>query len=467
MKSTNSSFLEDIRNNMKPLQDTIKPLQDNQRSISIGKRSDFFLIIPSELPSTGNHLSLGEDFRAYSDKYLEYDIEKPEDYKEKEYKCCITHKELDEEEKADMLKGLEIQRYISRMNGAEAEGRTYPFLIREVVEYNNYIVHKDTIFQKLYQPTKFASRLFSFGEKLNMYPHFSTPGNKGIYAVKEDNGVNLLDYLWSTDPKIQPRYGVGSQEDYDTITMYIIFLHLLQSVIYIHEQNCVHRDIHPENIGFVGGEGFIKLDGFHYAVNTAGDMTGIKEKGRKGFYDKELYKSDENGVLIPPSREDLEFSDVYACGVTMIYIAERWRRTKFPIRMEVMNDFLWATSYEDRKNVLKRLRVIVPGKLKPLWKLYHLMLQAIKYCVVDQEEIRSSDSRVTSMFRRGRRRKSAQEILNFLGKNSGIREGGRGISWKDPPGPVVVRSGGNNKSKKTKTKKNKKKKTNKKKTKRI
>ena len=437
----------------------IKLLQDNQRSISMGKKSKFFLIIPSELPSTWNHLSLKDDFRT-SENYLEYDIEEPENYNE--YKCCITYKELDEKERADMLKGLEIQQYVSRGEGEEEEAGVsrYPYHIRKVVEYNNYIVPTHT---GMYTITKsvVAPLNFAFGEELNKYPHFSTPGNKGIYAVKEDNGVNLLDYLWSRDPI---SYGDGEDKDFDTYIMFFIFIRLLEAVIYIHEQNCVHRDIHPENIGYVGNDGeMIKLDGFHYAVNTAGDMTGITEKGRKGFYDKELYKSDENGVLIPPSREDLEFSDVYACGVTMIYIAERWRRTKNSIRMKVINDFVGATSYEDRKQVLKKLRVKSPGQLHPFWELYNIMLEAIKYCVVDEGEITRSYSGVTSMFRRAKTRKSAKKILDFL-VSAGINHLDDMEDMKDPPGPVILTNYGGKKktrNKKTRNKKTRNKKTNK------
>ena len=272
--------------------------------------------------------------------------------------------------------------------------------------------------------------------------HFSEKYNEGIYAVMERIQSDLFDYSL---------YKLSELHIEDTIEIiYAIFVQLMRVVSDIHYYGYVHRDIKLLNIGIVLEEGKkikIKLFDFGFAVNTTEltELTKVRRAGTPGYYDNLLYKYDDSGSrkkLITPSRRDLEFSDVYACGISMFFMIAIILNEYKAFNYCIHKDYNCKDTNIIKFKHMVRERI---GNEKKQKKLIG-MLTIIQNCITDIDK----DKKVTTA-----RRYRAAEILEQLER-------------------LQFTSGGKMKSKKMKSKKMKSKKTktnnkktNKKKTKRI
>jgi serine/threonine protein kinase len=266
--------------------------------------------------------------------------------------------------------------------------------------------------------------------------HFSEKYNEGIYAVMEKIESDLFDYSLDKLRKLHIE---------DTIEIiYAVFVQLMRVVSDIHYYGYVHRDIKPENIGIVFEEGKIKIKlfDFGFAVNTT-ELTKVRRVGTPGYYDNLLYKYDDlRKKLITPSRRDLEFSDVYACGISMFFMIAIILNEYKAFNYCIHKDYNCKDTNIIKFKHMVREKIVDKKKQKKLIG----MLTIIQNCITDIDKV----NKVTTA---GRYR--AAEILEQLQRLQ-FTSGGKKKSKKM-------------KSKKKKTKKTKtnKKKTNKKKTKRI
>ena len=251
--------------------------------------------------------------------------------------------------------------------------------------------------------------------------HFSEKYNEGIYAVMERIQSDLFDYYGS------PGRELNIKEEIDNI--YSIFVQLMRVVSDIHYYGYVHRDIKRENIGFVfdeKGKIKIKLFDFGFAVNTR-ELTGVSRAGTPGYYDNLLYKYDNLlKKKITPTRRDLEFSDVYACGISMFFMIAIILNEYKAFNYCIHKDYNCKDTNIIKFKHMVRERI---GNEKKQKKLIG-MLTIIQNCITDIDK----EKKVTTA-----RRYRAAEILEQLEN-------------------LESTSGGKKKSKKTKTKKTNKKK---------
>jgi serine/threonine protein kinase len=302
------------------------------------------------------------------------------------------------------------------------------------------------------------------------HSHFLNTSNRGIYAVMERIKSDLFDHYGSSHRKLSIEEDIEGEEEEEIDIeeeeeeeeeeinieekiddMYSIFVQLMTVVSYIHSRAIVHRDIKPENIGIVFEEGKIKIKLFDFgiAINTT-DLRylreGVGRKGTDGYYDHDLYTHSTSfgrvlfssllydiSSYVNLNKENLELSDVYACCISMFYIAAYILKC-----VKKKQDF--ETFQSNKSNVQTRQGIIQKGieditsltDVSPERKRKFIyMLQAIGLCVGERDN-----------------RPTAEQLLQHLER-------------------LQSTSGGKKKTrnkKSKKNKKNKKKKTKKKKT---
>lgn len=356
--------------------------------------------------------------------------------------CRITHKTLPETLIQNELKGLEIQNVLSGHDN-----------IVKINEYGSYIVHDDTVANKYCKerPGEDWCHEEDEPERTNRWNHFANipkdnndnkdnndkKVNNGVYAVMERIESDLYDYSNKLTIEKLSKVGIEQSKVEEAIEdaidkIHYIFMQLMNVVSYIHENNYVHRDIKLENIGIVFEEGKIKIKlfDFGFAVNTT-ELTGVNKAGTLGYFDNLLYVYDgSTKKLITPTRQNLEFSEVYACGISMLSMIANF------LNEDKAFDSIIDEDYNAKYNMIQRLKNIAGEKIKNEEKLTLLrqMLTIIQNCIIDIAKVNENkrDGRLT-----------AEQTLEFL---------------KVPP-----LEGGKKKSKKTKTKKTNKKKSKKKK----
>ena len=305
------------------------------------------------------------------------------------------------------------------------------------------------------------------------HSHFLNTSNRGIYAVMERIKSDLFDHYGSSrrelsieeeeEEEIDIEEEEEEEEEIDIEKeiddMYSIFVQLMTVVSYIHSRAIVHRDIKPENIGIVFDEGKIKIKLFDFgiAINTT-NLRYLRErggrKGTDGYYDHDLYTHSTSfgrvlfssllydiSSYVNINKENLELSDVYACCISMFYIAAYIFKCVNIKQDFIKQDFIkqdFETFQSKDSNVQKRQGIIKEGiedisltDVSPKsQRKFIYMLQAIGLCVGLRE------NRLTAG-------QLLQHLNNFQSTSGGKKK---------------------TKKKKTRNKKTNKKKTNKKKT---
>jgi serine/threonine protein kinase len=379
---------------------TPNAVEHEPQSVSyiISKEGDKFLQIPSKNSGNiklGKYIQSGGFASVYSIK------------NNPKLVCRITHTSLTYVDMINESRGLRIQYELSSVHGLNNIVKIYGYGLYQVSDTN---VADDYCIQR---PRDWCQGQIE--EVTKRYKHFSGEGNEGIYAVMERIKADLFDYY------VSPGRELNIEEEIEFI--HSIFLQLMTVVIHLHKAGYVHRDIKPENIGIVFEEGKIKIKlfDFGYAVNTR-ELTGVSRAGTPGYFDEGLY--DPSTQKLITSIEDLEFSDVYACGISIFFMIAI-----------ILNDTQAFNIFKDNKDsvikrgMIERLKEAskrIENKKKQ--KKILGMLEAISGCVGLRE-----------------RKFTEEEILEQLLQ-------------------LHLTSGGKKKTKKKKNKKNKKNKTKKNKT---
>jgi serine/threonine protein kinase len=252
--------------------------------------------------------------------------------------CRITHTFLKKNLRDEELQGLRIQKELA--NHSNNIVKIYEF---DMYRVSNPKVAKDYCREREREPgkpprrddwcilheTKDPEKQQKEKNKIDARKyHFLRKYSPGIYAVMERIKSDLFDHYGSSHRKL------SIEEEIDD--MYSIFVQLMTVVSYIHSRAYVHRDIKPENIGIVFEEGKIKIKliDFGFAVNTTDLTAGVRKDSTDGYYDHDLYTHSRSFMqdtifsllyYIPSrgnlNKENLELSDVYACCISMFYIA--------------------------------------------------------------------------------------------------------------------------------------------------
>ena len=262
--------------------------------------------------------------------------------------------------------------------------------------------------------------------------HFSGEGNEGIYAVMERIQSDLFYYSLDKLRKLRIE---------DTIEIiYAVFVQLMRVVSDIHYYGYVHRDIKLENIGFVfdeEGKIQIKLFDFGFAVNTTA-LIVVKKVGTRGYFDQGLYQYKPlTKKLITPTKEKLEFSDVYACGISMLFM--------IAIILNKVENFysIIDKNFEIKQGLILEFQRDIERHIKNKKKQTKLIgvLTIIQNCIVDSIKVLRQGPYTKIIYKQH----TAAEILEQLQR-------------------LQITSGGKKKTKKKKTNKKKNKKTKKNKT---
>jgi serine/threonine protein kinase len=175
--------------------------------------------------------------------------------------------------------------------------------------------------------------------KSDLFDHYGSSHRK--LSIEEDiegEDIEEEEEIDIEEEEEEEEEEINIEEKIDD--MYSIFVQLMTVVSYIHSRAIVHRDIKPENIGIVfdeEGKIKIKLFDFGIAINTT-DLRylreGVGRKGTDGYYDHDLYTHSTSfgrvlfssllydiSSYVNLNKENLELSDVYACCISMFYIA--------------------------------------------------------------------------------------------------------------------------------------------------
>ena len=158
----------------------------------------------------------------------------------------------------------------------------------------------------------FRAGLASFINEAGLLSQFKHPALVQVYGVWEQNGTAYMAMQYcvgktlrqiSSDPAIVK----------DEQWLKTLFAPILDALELLHAQNCLHRDISPDNILVLQGAGPVLLD-FGAARQVIGDMTqALTVILRPGFAPIEQYADDPNLRQGP-------WTDVYGVGAILYYM---------------------------------------------------------------------------------------------------------------------------------------------------
>ena len=169
--------------------------------------------------------------------------------------------------------------------------------------------------------------------------YYYDTSSKTIYILMENCGTDLFD-IFAREQKPSLAQSIG------------IIKQIVDALDCLHSNGFVHRDIKPENIT-VTEQGKVLLIDFGFLTHS-GDAI-IPGRGTA------LYNSPENMNKIPMTFDDLQASDIYSLGVTILFMIFPSSNDK-KILFNTINSRAQVAIEFNNSNFIKRLDILEKNK---------------------------------------------------------------------------------------------------------